>query len=410
VETAAATTVLRDGFEYVRAVRTFPTSAPPYQVVYDSQRQRVYATLPDANAIQVISTRDWTVSAIAAGPAPAGIALTPDGSRLAVANFGNGTVTLLDPDRPADRTDFPVLDPGDTDADPRPLEVAVAADGSVFVAMNRPAVTGCFNPLLGYHQVRLLEPRTGIVTDPDVDTTCLGDTVHLGASADGRTIAVSNIGFTDGGVFLWDPVRRAFVPRGGDAFLGGLSFARGVLSLGPRLYDADVRPRAIPGGPLAEHLGVGSSLHPEASVLFVPCVGGIAVVDSWSGTVRRVFSLGLEPAFVPGGIASDDWGARVFVATTTGVAVVELATPPLGIGNVEPDVVPAGGGQVTVRGSGFAAGTTVLVGGIAAEAQVVDPNTLSVRVPTGKVGPAAVEVRTPDGRRYHLDAAVVRTP
>src|SRR5262249_41935152 len=102
----------------------------------------------------------------------------------------------------------------------------------------------------------------------------------------------------------------------------------------------------------------------------------------------------------------DEDGARLFVLTESGVAVVELGVVPLSIGSVPPDSGPAAGGtSITVRGSGFVDGTAASVRGVAAATTFVDASTLRFTAPAMSAGAARLTLTNPDGSRYSLDAA-----
>jgi IPT/TIG domain len=66
----------------------------------------------------------------------------------------------------------------------------------------------------------------------------------------------------------------------------------------------------------------------------------------------------------------------------------------------------AGGTSVTIRGSGFQSGTTVTVGGKAANVTFKDASTLSIITPALAAGPQRLTITNPDGEAVSLDAAL----
>ena len=92
----------------------------------------------------------------------------------------------------------------------------------------------------------------------------------------------------------------------------------------------------------------------------------------------------------------------MFLITNRGLTIVDLGSAPLSIGHLSSDVVTVGN-QVQVRGSGFAAGTTVAVGGQAAAATFVDEDTLIFTVPNVGQGPQNIALGNSDGTTYTLE-------
>jgi hypothetical protein len=102
----------------------------------------------------------------------------------------------------------------------------------------------------------------------------------------------------------------------------------------------------------------------------------------------------------------DAAGKTLFVIADTGLTIVRLAQAPLGIGALRPEHGPrAGGTEVTIRGSGFAAGTVASFDGVTVPTTVVDENTLRVVAPPHAAGAVRVGVTNAGGERYMLDAA-----
>jgi hypothetical protein len=143
--------------------------------------------------------------------------------------------------------------------------------------------------------------------------------------------------------------------------------------------------------------------------------GGVDIVDTRTGRLRlRVFlpeplaTLFTDIDALHGSfLAVDENGQRIFVLTTSGLTVIQLANVPLSIGTVSPaSALAAGGTTLTIRGSGFQSGATVTIGGKSAAAMFVDMNTLTVTTPPLTAGPQQILITNPNGDSDSLDAAL----
>ena len=174
----------------------------------------------------------------------------------------------------------------------------------------------------------------------------------------------------------------------------------------------------------------GVALHPSGALLYDPFLdgpapaappatgirGGVDIRDAHSGRLRMRLYLpgpfamlstdvdGLHGTF----LTVDENGQRLFALTTSGVSVVQLSSLPLGIGSVAPGAGPAAGGtSVTIRGSGFQAGTKATLGGKAVTVTFKDKNTLTLATPALAAGTQQLVLTNPDGESASLDAAFI---
>jgi hypothetical protein len=148
----------------------------------------------------------------------------------------------------------------------------------------------------------------------------------------------------------------------------------------------------------------GVTLHPSGSLLYQPFLtgpagnagvkGGIDILDAHTGFLRLRILLPQQfmtaaDALHGSFLTIDENGQRLFALTSqdgtaqnAGITVVTLANVPLGIGTLTPANGPAAGGTtLTIRGSGFAAGATVSIGGKSVSVTFKDMNTLTVVTP-----------------------------
>jgi hypothetical protein len=151
----------------------------------------------------------------------------------------------------------------------------------------------------------------------------------------------------------------------------------------------------------------GEKMNASGSLLHTPLSNGIDVTDTNRGTwLCRVLLNETVLPVTPSPMDFDETGNRLFLNTNKGLTVVNLAPPPLSIGYLNPSTGPASGGtSVTIRGTGFQAGTTVTFGGVAAPTSFADTSTLQVTTPAMPAGGVRVRITNPGGAGYSLDAA-----
>jgi len=172
-----------------------------------------------------------------------------------------------------------------------------------------------------------------------------------------------------------------------------------------------------PSGALVYQPFLSGPAPPESSTAPIPANlrGGIDIVGAHSGRLRLRIPLP-EPlaahstdtdALHAQFLAVDETGQRIFVLTTSGLTVVQLASVPLGIGTVTPSNTPAAGGAaITVRGSGFQTTTTATIGGNKASVTFKDASTITLTAPVLRSGPQQIIVKNSDGESSSLDAAL----
>jgi hypothetical protein len=174
----------------------------------------------------------------------------------------------------------------------------------------------------------------------------------------------------------------------------------------------------------------GVTLHPTGALIYDPFLdgsapaspsaagihGGIDIRDAHSGQLRlRIYlpepfaMLNSDVDGMHGGFfTTDENGQRLFVLTTSGLTIVQVANVPLGIGTMSPLTGAASSGStVTVRGSGFQAGIQAILGGKSAAVTLKDMNTLTLITPALSSGPQQLVLTNPDGESVSLDTAFV---
>jgi hypothetical protein len=336
----SGTATKSNGLQYLPAVRQIPLpGAALAQGVYDAKRDLYYFT--DAAQIRVYSRTEgqWlnSIQVPAASPGIThrlwGIALSADGSKLAVSDASAQLIYLIDPGSPAMVQSFPVLTYfagfplHQNGVITNPAGLAVSNAGSIYYAA---FTTGGD----GYDGFFKLDTITGKVTDYKMDAFGLAQ--YKVAVAGDQTKAYFN---NDGSVFTvataTDQVTYATVDTGccyGDYDLAVASNGNTVEATG-YLYDANLNANSYlvlnDRESLVAQYVYGTKLSPDGGLLFQPGVNGIDVFDARLGTVRAQISLPVALSQNFDALVSDGKD-NVLVAITgqtgNGIAVVDLSS------------------------------------------------------------------------------------
>ena len=414
ISTSSGATTMTGGFQYLATLNVYPTAGVLNQIVYDKGRQRLYASNTSGNLVDVFSLSSGNYLApVAVGNAPLGIALTPDGSRLAVVNAGDGTVSVIDLDTAKVVATYPVLTASDTGTGCQGQAWQIAAEGShgMVVDINCTAIL-----------------QQGVIHTLDLQTGNLG-TIQLNigrgldvmaSSPDGNFVAFAD---SLGEVSLLNVASGAILQGGvqyGDVAIN--SDENRIVS-GFTLYDANLSFVSFPQeidylqtGPNSSNNLLGEKLNPSGSLLFVPqqtvqpaahpLTEGVDIFDVHRQRLALRIALPDPLPLSLNTMALDETGTRMFLISNTGITVAQLKSAPLSIATVSP-VTGSPGTQITIRGSGFTDASAVTIGSIEANTVFVDQNTLQAVVPSGAVGPVRVTVTNQQNNQYSFDAPFV---
>jgi hypothetical protein len=341
VTSPSGSTTLTGGMSYLPSVRSYPLpGAQLAQGVYDSKRNLYYFT--DASKIQVFSrNEDQWQAPISVPAAPAGtthrlwgIALSQDGSKLAVSDASAAMIYVLDPDTPASIQSFPV--PGPYAAGnlvpvsgvvTYPAGLAISNTGMVYY-------TAFIYGGDGFDGFFKLDTGSGAVTDYGI--VSFGDAMLRDAiSSDNVRVFFNN----DGSPFTVDTasdaVFYALSAPGccyGDYDLS-LSSNQTQLEATSYLYDADLNAESYLVLNDRDSLNIayvyGVKMNSDGSLMFQPSTNGIDVFDGRLGTLRARISLPVALSENYDALVSD--GAdNILVAITDvsgdGVAVLDLSS------------------------------------------------------------------------------------
>ena len=443
IATPTGTTVSFRSFQYLQSVQSYPKPASFKFLIYDQPRQRVY--LSNTDHVDVFDLKqNLFLSPIGPPGGPTifadfrGLALTPGGSQLVVADFGAQNVYLLDPVQGTGTTVFVGGVAGFTNSGP--VRVAPTSVQTVFVGLSgEGGSSGACSTCLAEMNLASSPPTiqqapqpevTSLTGAPLLQSSAAGDQVFFAfASAPGGPLASWNANAPNH--FVTSPASSSALDLATSA--DGSTFALSANGA-TEVYAPNFTVGSVPGfSELTQFPGrvsvPGMVLHPSGALLYQAFLtgapgstgvkGGIDILDAHSGALRlRIFLSqqfmtdvdGLHGSF----LATDENGQRLFAITSSdgtpqnaAITIVQLDALPLGIGTIQPSMVSAAGGAtLTIRGSGFVNGVGLTFNGKAATVTFKDANTLSVTVPALTAGPQRITITNPDGEGVSLDAAI----
>ncbi|MGA7553174.1 MAG: IPT/TIG domain-containing protein [Candidatus Acidiferrales bacterium] len=402
---------LKRGIQYLQQEVNLPGGPFTYSI-YDPGRDRFYLT-GNGNTVAVFNPESQAfVTPLQAPKASSsavfqGEALTPDGSKLLVADPTDLVVVIFDLTA-GTRTTVNAMLPSDPTTTvfgtPQPMFVEAAADDRAFVS-----IVPCIP-----NKVREINlTNLSVTVRPDAGSSCANYVPYLAlgqASADGSTIIFSGNSGEEppGPEYVWKYSASSDTFTGpvmiGDApWVGGQATVNSdgsVMATGDGMLDQNLLPLV----PLRQG-GLDSRLHETGSLLYT-AYNSVSVSDTHNGV--QSLMIGLPSAIGPyRPLAIDPSGEKILVAEGSGgVSYFELSVVPLAVGTVSPAQTSAGG-SITIRGSGFVASTAVKIGGQTATCTETSSEALSCVVPSLPPGPVSMALSNPDGQTYAFEYALV---
>ena len=424
VTTAAGSATLPKAFRFTESVKDYASPDAFQAVTYDRFRNQLYLSAGDH--VDVFSLASDQFIAPFGLPSAggkkqfAGMALTPDGSQLIVANLMDGSVDIVNPDQPSAAVAVPIAPtfPG-IDGPPcfiGPSYVAVTDTGKVFIAYGGLIAVNCGPG----GPVYVLDLSTKAVNQLST-AVCDGQqsASFVSSSRDGSKVAMGGSISGAGGWCIYDAASNSyassifFQPYGaaiagdGNIFAAGFRITddRGLL-LNIMAFPEPFYPGQLPGTPegngvIPQYL---EKMNDSGSLLYVPFQNTVDIFDVPHAILRRRLTLSEQIPQILDALAIDPTGEKMFAITNAGLTVIELTAAPLSIGSVSPSAGTSST-VVKIRGSGFTAATTVSFNGTLASAKFVDADTLSVTVPPLGTGPVQLIFTNLDGQTYTLDDA-----
>jgi hypothetical protein len=339
VTTSAGTVAATTGLTYLPATQQYPLEgATLVDGVYDAKRNLYYFT--DANQIRVFSLAlgawqtPWPIPAPAGAYGPQrlmGLALSPDGSKLAIADPGAIAIYLVNPDQPTSVQGFALAAKlGGYPNSVEPLDPVVTNDGMVYyTTVNEEGYGGT--------GLYLLDTITGTLTvPPNVPGTVNYNDLYsrLALSSDASRVyfdVEGRVGYFDipTQTVVDAPADDEDIGQGTEEFVLAPNeetvFAAGVV------MDSDLNNLGLQTLDLAESVDAnyvfGSAISTDGSLIFQPGDGFIDAFDGRTGSFRARVSLPftLSPNFRA--LVSDQKDSQLVAitgATGNGIAAINL--------------------------------------------------------------------------------------
>lgn len=432
ISSPAGSAVIPKGFHYLSGVRDYSSPDTFTYLLVDPNRNQIY--LSAGNHVDVFSLNSQSFAAPIAVPSLTGayqlegLALTPDHSKLLVANQADQSIAIINADNPTSGAVAVQLPLSGMAGNPGPFEIAATSTNKAFITITVGNVLSG-----GGSTVYMLDLSTLKVTAASLPAGSLLNlnNNYIQGSADGTLVVVATSNNSAGPLIMWHASTNSWqvyqLDAAGFQFWSdaAVSADGNVVAVNsdpedstfpfPYLLDPKLNLAAQVNFPEFESTAEGPSLQLEqsGSLLYAVTAGGVDIMDARTGQLRERVLLPEQILFGPTEqlqtpaktMAISPTGSEIFLLTTAGLTVVDLDTVPLGIGSVTPSS-GAAGSTVKVRGTGFAPGTVVSANGIQATASFVDASTLQVTLPSSlPKGATQFVITNPDGSTFSFDSA-----
>lgn len=339
VSNSSGTTTVHGGLSYLAPIQRFSSGTTALaQGIYDSHRDVYYFS--DTNQIRVFSrTQSKFLTSINIPPPQPlatqrlwGIALSPDGTKLAIADAAANAIYLVNPDVPATVKTFPLPSPSSSGVTSNPSSVAVSDAGMVYY-------TAFVSGGTGFSSFFKLDTSSGQVTDykiagPGLETDILLRTL---ISSDNARVFFNN----DGDVFSLDTATDKIFPATDDPGCCGVEYDLALsnnqtqFAAAGFLYDSDLNGESFITLNDREVMNIayffGMKLSPDGTLLFQPSTTGIDVFDGRVGTLLNRIALPIEFSATFDALVSD--GKDNVLVGIVGpfanqIAVIDLSSVP----------------------------------------------------------------------------------
>jgi IPT/TIG domain-containing protein len=418
ITTPIGTGTLSNAIFYAKSVTDYGSTDSFTAVLLDSKRNQLYLTAGDHVDVFSLSSNQFLSplkpQALQSAAQFTGLALTPDSSKLIVTDFADNSVSVINPDSPS--SSFAIATPPQANVNQctvGPLYAATTSTNKAFVSMGSIPSQNCAAGG-NLYIVDLATKAVSLCNDPHCSSFVVGG---IDATSDGNYAAFGSP------ICIFNAQANSYTvptPSSSSSIFGSsgaaISNDANVAASGVSLVDSSpfalgsvAQPIALYQLPALLTSANAPLLHPRinasGSLYYTAYPNYLEIVDIPHGLLRMRFSLTQTVQNVPTPMSIDPSGRYIYLITDRGLTVIDLGQAPLAIGHLS-STTAAPGTQITVRGSGFDAGTTATLGGLAASVSFVDESTLTLTVPAAAVGPEDIVLTRTDGETFILENAI----
>jgi len=355
VKTDAGSTTAKGAFRYTAAVEPFPQADPLQAGIYDQRRELYFFT--GQRQIEVFSKNHgrWLAPIPLPGVTSAtqllAISESPDGTKLAVSDYGGQAIYVLDPDHPASAKRFPMPQILIKLGTLTPSGLAITNQGAVYFEAPDPSGP----PASGFHK---LDTTTGVTTDLGIADSAGGDDKYARVllSPDGSRVYVNIDGGTEWADTSDDQIHfpPSFSAIGGYYPELSLSNDGSTLDVDGDFADPSLHPETVPEYVEWETwlptFMNGQKLNRDGSILFEPLTDGIDLIARNTGRLLYRIQIPEAPAVVFDPFVLTPGQNNLAIITATGISFVNLASLPI------PALYTAGFPGATEAASGISNG------------------------------------------------------
>ncbi len=332
VSTPSGSATAMGAFHYTAPVQSYPLTANLQAGIYDAGRDLYY--FADQAKIQVLSKSEgkWlspiSLPGVTGKTQLLGIAESPDGTKLAVSDYGGQTIYVLNPDSPSSAKSYPMSLDNDTSSSSLAPDGLAATDaGMVYFATTD--INGTGTP--EFHK---LNTATNSITDLGLQSGGLSDKYNrVLLSPDSSKVYSSS----EGGSFYLDTSNDT-IHFSSAAVLSdfpdlAVSGDGGTVDSVGSLTDSSLNPETEPAYidwetwfPLAAN---GQKLNQSGSILFNPLTDGIDMIARKTGRLLYRIQIPLTPANVYDALVVAEGQNTLAVISATAVSFVDLSGLPI---------------------------------------------------------------------------------
>jgi hypothetical protein len=336
VTTPSGSVTAASAFHYTAAVQSFPVIANLQAGVYDAGRDLYY--FADQAQLQILSRNagKWLtpipLPGITGQTQLFAISESPDGSKLAVSDFGGQAIYVLNPDNPASAKSYSMsLDHDGFAASYAPGGLAVTNTGMVYFVTTD--INGTGTPY--FHK---LNTTTSSITDLGQDQSGGGiDFDRVLLSPDGSKVYSSLSGQVDIGFWV-DTSNNSISYSSADYLYGGfpdlaVSGDGTTVNIAGELTDSSLNPQVkaayIDWETWFPFAATGQKLSQDGSILFQPLTDGIDMIARNTGRLLYRIQIPVTLANVYDAVVVAGGQNTLAVISPTAVSFVDLSSLPI---------------------------------------------------------------------------------